>query len=254
LHKAGTVGPRAMHAIAMHAQALGPIHHSAETGSGKTTILFSHLSENHVVFALNDKWDQSVSCVKSSPLFRSEHVTFVEGPTQHTLPKFSFVNKLQIALIDGPHGYPFPDMEYFYFYPLIDEGGLLLVDDIQIPSIGRMFEIIKADDMFELIDIADNNLAFFRRTTAQLIDPLSDSWWLQGYNRAHYEQITQPQRPPQQAASSTVEQPISPLGVPSTTTAIGSALRLFSRITPRTLKKLIPISVKDRLRTRMLSD
>jgi len=61
------------------------------------------------------------------------------------LPKYNFQAKVQIALIDRPHGYPFPDLEYFYFYPLIETGGLLLVDDIKIPTISRMFEIIASD-------------------------------------------------------------------------------------------------------------
>ncbi len=46
------------------------------------------------------------------------------------------------VLIDGPHGYPFPDMEYYYFYPLIKPGGILIIDDIHIPSNGRMADII----------------------------------------------------------------------------------------------------------------
>ena len=38
--------------------------------------------------------------------------------------------------------------------------------------------------MFELLEIVDDNTAFLRRTGAPLIDPDSDSWWLQGYNKA----------------------------------------------------------------------
>jgi hypothetical protein len=60
---------------------------------------------------------QSISRVKSSPLFEADTVVFVEGPTQRTLPKFDFAEKHQLVLLDGPHGYPFPDLEYFYLYP-----------------------------------------------------------------------------------------------------------------------------------------
>jgi hypothetical protein len=49
---------------------------------------------------------------RNSPLFRPEAVTYIEGPTQKTLPRHTFANEVQIALIDGPHGYPFPDLEY----------------------------------------------------------------------------------------------------------------------------------------------
>ena len=184
-HLAGSVPRKILNAIVDHARKVGPVQNSVETGSGKTTLLFSHLSKNHVVFAL-DNGNKSISSAKKSELFNSQNVTYIEGPTQKTLPRYVFNQKFDIALIDGPHGYPFPDLEYYYFYPNLIEGGLLLLDDIQIPSIQRMFEIIRADDMFELLEVI-NNMAFFRRTDSPLIDPYSDSWWSQGYNRPHYE-------------------------------------------------------------------
>jgi len=51
-----------------------------------------------------------------------------------------------------------------------------------------MFEIIKSESMFELVEKVGNT-AFFRRTTSPVHDPLSDGWWLQGYNKAFYEQM-----------------------------------------------------------------
>jgi hypothetical protein len=183
-HGAGTMSATVIQTMARHAEQIGQIQHSAETGSGKTTLLFSQLSEDHTVFALD--CGGSVNRVKNSALFNPKTVTYIEGPSQVTLPSHVFKDKLQIALIDGPHAYPFPDLEYYYFYPHICEGGLLLIDDINIPTIDRMFEIIKADEMFELIEIVEST-AFFRRTAAPLIDPLGDDWQLQGFNRSFHE-------------------------------------------------------------------
>jgi hypothetical protein len=190
-HGAGSVSTNVLRAIARHVERMGTIQHSAETGSGKTTLLFSHLSADHVVFAVDAA--RSMSQVRNSHLFNARSTTFVEGPTQRTLPGQIFSHRHQVVLIDGPHGYPFPDLEYYYLYPTIDVGGLLLLDDIQIPSIGRMFDIIRADEMFELLEIVDDNTAFLRRTGAPLINPESDSWWLQGYNRSYYQQLVSPQ-------------------------------------------------------------
>ena len=52
LHGAGTVSPSALRAIAKHARQR-TILHSAETGCGATTLLLSHLSQNHTVFTLD---------------------------------------------------------------------------------------------------------------------------------------------------------------------------------------------------------
>jgi hypothetical protein len=226
-HIAGPVSSRVLRSIAQHAEQIGTIQNSVETGSGKTTLLFSHLSSNHLVFAKDV--GKSVSQVKVSPLFKAQTVTFMEGPTQGSLPNYRFTHKVQIALIDGPHGYPFPDLEYYYFYPLLEAGGLLLVDDIKIPSIGRMFDIIKADDMFNLLEIVDN-MAFFRRSEAPLIDPQSDSWWLQGFNNAYYKEIhPRPHLPRVQSCLA----------------------RIMPQSLKTTLKKKIPVRLKKMLRQRM---
>jgi hypothetical protein len=113
LHGAGTVSADALSAIAAHASKR-PIRNSVETGCGATTLLLSHLGENHKVFALDI--GNSVSSVRRSAMLRSEVVTFIEGPSQRTLPKHHFSEKLQLALIDGPHAYPFPDLEYFSLF------------------------------------------------------------------------------------------------------------------------------------------
>jgi hypothetical protein len=219
-HGSGTMSNIVLEAIASHAGTMGDISHSAETGSGKTTLLFSHLSKHHQVFAMD--FGESISQVKRSRLFNASSVAYVEGPSQLTLPQHVFKDKLQIALIDGPHGYPFPDLEYYYFYPQVDLGGLLLLDDINIPSIQRMYEIIKAGDMFELVEVVEYT-AFFRRTAAPMVDPLSDSWWLQGYNRAHYEYAMARAR-----------------------RAENAGYRRIARLIPPQLKRLIPITWKTR--------
>jgi hypothetical protein len=156
-------------------------------------------------------------------------VTFIEGPTQKTLPNYEFDRGFQIILIDGPHGYPFPDLEYYFFYPHLESNGLLILDDTQIPSIGRMLDILRADPMFDLVEMVGHT-AFLRRTSAPIIDPCSDSWWLQGYNREHYEQITS-------------ESPNKSL--------FGPFLRRMSGLTPRAIKDRLPEDFKKKLRKRM---
>jgi len=162
------------------------IQNSVETGTGKTTLLLSHLSAHHTVFAKDDAGDgDSLQVVRESPLLRSAGVEFVVGPTQRTLPKYEFKKNLQLVLMDGPHGYPFPDLEYYYLYPHIGEGGLFILDDIGIPTIFNLFKFLRDDPMFELVDVSEMT-AFFKRTGQPLFDPLDDGWWLQEYNRKRF--------------------------------------------------------------------
>ena len=180
LHGSGTFSPTALRALIRYTQSLDHIEHSVETGSGASTLVLSHLSQHHTAFTV-DSGSGSLENVRHSPLFRAENVTIVEGPTQLTLPHHSFQHPVQFALIDGPHGYPFPDLEYFYFYPHISTGGLLVLDDTQIPTIHHQLEFLKADAMWRFEELVDTT-AFFRRTDAPLFPTTGDGWWLQNYN------------------------------------------------------------------------
>jgi hypothetical protein len=43
------------------------------------------------------------------------------------LPQYHFT-RLQLVLIDG-YGYPFPDLQYYFLYPHLETGALLILDD-----------------------------------------------------------------------------------------------------------------------------
>ncbi len=184
-HGAGSLRPRVLEAIARYA-AEREIRCSVETGTGRSTLLLSHLSQNHIVFAKNDRGDgDSLARVQQSPLLRSQVVTFVVGPTQRTLPSYQFHEPLQFVLLDGPHGYPFPELEYYFIYPNLKEHALLILDDIDIPTIFNLFSFLREDAMFTHLETV-HTTAFFERTRAPLFDPLADGWWLQKYNRSRH--------------------------------------------------------------------
>lgn len=182
-HKAGTLDVSVLAAIVKHTAHL-LMEHTLETGSGKSTLLLSNISRHHLVFALD--FGDSITCVKKSPLFNQANVEYVEGPTQSTLPYYRFVHKLDFALIDGPHGYPFPEIEYYFIYPHLKEGAILVVDDIHIPTIFNLFKFLMDDTMFEFLEIVNQTTAFFRRTSAPLFSPTGDGWWEQEYNKKNF--------------------------------------------------------------------
>lgn len=162
---------------------------SIETGCGKSTILFSNISESHLVFSYDDRnlgERSSVNYFFKCPYTRLDSVRVIYGPTQKTLPGYE-IPPLDAALIDGPHGFPFPELEYYFIYPHLKEGGILIIDDIHIPTIGLMHSILKEDPMFEPLMVLESKTAVLRRTDAPVFDPTGDGWWLQPYNRSRVD-------------------------------------------------------------------
>jgi hypothetical protein len=97
------------------------VENSVETGCGKSTVLFSNIANKHRVFALGDTAmkESSVNFFKNHPLGKKENVEFYFGPTQKTLQNFDHKIEYDIALIDGAHAYPFPELDYLSIYPFL---------------------------------------------------------------------------------------------------------------------------------------
>ncbi|HTQ56280.1 MAG TPA: class I SAM-dependent methyltransferase [Bryobacteraceae bacterium] len=179
LHTAGAMSPKTLTAIYSHVKQR-TIRFSLETGCGASTLLMSHLSGRHLVFAEDNK-SGSVENVRTSLLLNRSVVQFVEGPTQRTLPQFNFEDSAQFALLDGPHAYPFPDLEYYHVYPVLDHGALFVLDDIHIKTINNLYCFLKEDAMFRLDEVVGTT-AFFTRTDAPTFCPTGDGWQSQLYN------------------------------------------------------------------------
>ena len=164
-----------------------PLAHSVETGCGKTTILLSNLSARHLVFTLDDSQSPngSLNYVRGCPMFRADTTQFIVGPTQRTVGRHVFDAPLDFAMLDGPHAYPFPELEYYALYPHLRPGALLVIDDIHIPTIHRLYEFVREDDMFEPVTVV-RTTAFLRRTGAPTFSPVSDGWPEQRFNARRF--------------------------------------------------------------------
>jgi hypothetical protein len=112
-----------------------------------------------------------------------ESIIPIFGSIQKLLPFHKHTYKYDLVLLDGAHGWPYPELEYYFFYPHIQTGGLLIIDDIRIPTIGRMADVLAEDCMWGLLKIIGGNTAVYRRTDAECFDPYADGWWTQIYNR-----------------------------------------------------------------------
>jgi precorrin-6B methylase 2 len=157
----------------------GPFRSTVETGCGGSTLVLSHASDRHIAFAIEGT-DRTITELRSQHDLRTENVIFVEGETKDTLPGYPLEGEIDLALLDGPHAYPLPQIEFAYLFPRIRLGGWLVVDDIQIPSVYELFRFLEREPSVVLEEVAVRT-AFFRMASAVEHGP--DGWALQGMNR-----------------------------------------------------------------------
>ena len=137
-HPWDAMAPTALAAILQR----GPFQQTAETGCGGSTIVLSQASEQHTAFAVEGP-DRTISELRKHNDLLTGHVLFVEGDTKQTLPRHDWQGELDLVLLDGPHAYPLPQLEFVYLFPRIKLGGWLVIDDIQIPSVYELFRFLK---------------------------------------------------------------------------------------------------------------
>jgi hypothetical protein len=181
-HDAGNLNPAVLAAIVAHAARIGA-RETAETGCGLSTVVLSAIADCHTCFTVGA--GNSLALVQAVPHLRQNNVNFVIGPSQLTLPRHSFARPLDLVLIDGPHGFPFAQIEYFHFYQRLRKGGMLVVDDIHIPTIRQMYDFLRDDRMWTHVEDVLTT-AFFQRTDAPLFDPHGDGWETQQFNQRHF--------------------------------------------------------------------
>jgi precorrin-6B methylase 2 len=174
-HPWDAMSPMALSAILKR----GPFRCSAETGCGGSTIVLSHASERHTAFAIEGE-NRTISELRKRSDLCGERVIFVEGETKATLPEYKFDSELDLALLDGPHAYPLPQLEFVYLFPRIRSGGWLVMDDIQIPSVYELFRFLKKESSVALEEVVVRT-AFFRRVGG--VEGGPDDWQQQGMNQ-----------------------------------------------------------------------
>jgi FkbM family methyltransferase len=193
MHRAGSLAPAPLDKLEWYLQSYfeGKAVRSVETGCGASTIIFAQYAAQHTVYCFDDRSEDrsSVSYAQNFPGFGHKYTRWIYGPTQRTIFSQPLEHAVDIVLIDGPHGYPFPELEYFAFYPWLQQGGILIVDDIHIPTINNLYKFLLQDDSFRADGVVATT-AYFRRAEAAAFNMEGDGWWLQRYNAQRFPRVT----------------------------------------------------------------
>jgi FkbM family methyltransferase len=160
---------------------------TVETGCGASTIMFARYAEQHTAYCTDDREssNSNVLYAQGFPGFHRERVNWIYGPPQRTIFARPLERPVDVLLIDGPHGYPFPELEYFGLYSCLQPGSILIVDDIHIPTINNFYQFLLQDDSFRPHGLVVTT-AYFQRTDTPPFNMEADDWWLQRYNAQHF--------------------------------------------------------------------
>jgi hypothetical protein len=106
---------------------------SIETGCGISTAVFAGRRAQHLCLTLVQSEADTFTSWCDRHGTRSETVSFVIGPSELTLPRLD-LGHIDVAFIDGNHGHPLPVIDWYYTVTHFAVGGVVFVDDVQLPA------------------------------------------------------------------------------------------------------------------------
>ena len=150
---------------------------SIETGIGHTTFIFALRSKMHTVCFLEHYVENNVRAYANGIGLDLSNVSFKPGKSQYVLPTLK--DQFNFALIDGDHMFPSPSIDFYYINQLMSVGGIMMVDDLQIPAVKLVFDFLSVSSNWKLQCMLDQQrVCVFKK----IKDDKYDWWGSQEYN------------------------------------------------------------------------
>ena len=103
-----------------------------ETGAGLSTLLFAFKGTEHTCITPSSGEVERLVGYCAQRGVSTERIRFLVEKSQYALPRLQLPGELDLAVVDGGHGFPVPFVDWFFIAPKLRLGGILVVDDTQL--------------------------------------------------------------------------------------------------------------------------
>jgi hypothetical protein len=121
-----------------------PGFRTLETGCGYSTIVFALRGCRHAAVSPFPEEHRCINDWCTAHRVSVETVTYHAVRSQRILPALE-PTPLDLVIIDGDHAVPTPLIDFYYTADRLVEGGLLLVDDVQLRSVQQLCEFLNTE-------------------------------------------------------------------------------------------------------------
>lgn len=120
-----------------------------ETGSGSSTIVFAAAGAAHEAVTPDAAEETRIRGECERRGIDSSSVRFRIGPSHEVLPRLE-PRPLDLVLLDGAHGFPYPVLDWWYVAPHVRVGGLVLLDDAYMPPVRVLVDALRKQPAWEV--------------------------------------------------------------------------------------------------------
>jgi hypothetical protein len=120
-----------------------------ETGSGSSTLVFAAGGAEHEAITPDPAEEERIRGECRERGIDSSRVRFHIGPSHEVLPRWE-PRPLDLVLVDGAHGFPYPILDWWYLAPHVRVGGVMLLDDAYMPPVRALVDALRAQPGWEI--------------------------------------------------------------------------------------------------------
>ena len=165
---------------------LSPEACTLETGAGLSTLVFALRGARHTCITPNESEVDAIRSYAESQSIDLSRTRFLVDSSDRCLPR-ERLPTLDLVLIDGKHAFPWPTIDWFYSSEALRPGGIMVVDDANIPSVGYLCQFMREDPRWSLLKQFDETTFFFRKGSD---DPRKVAWHMQPWVTQRYRPRT----------------------------------------------------------------
>ena len=108
-----------------------------ETGAGLSTMVFAARGAEHETVTPEEAEVARILAECQARGISTDRVRFHVGPSHEVLAAWQ-PRPLDLVLLDGAHGFPYPILDWWHVAPHLRTGGLLLLDDAYMGAVAAL--------------------------------------------------------------------------------------------------------------------
>ena len=170
-----------LHTLEAMQSYLRPGMRTLETGCGHSTVMFALNGVEHYCVTPARGETERVQEFCQGKGIDASGLHFLVGNSQDELAKLPPDSRLDLVFIDGGHFFPIPCIDWYYCDLHLKEGGILVLDDLRIPTVRMVYDFMRVDSHWEQLRMIDDTV-YFRKVRYA---PNLHDWPEQEYNRSY---------------------------------------------------------------------
>jgi methyltransferase family protein len=153
----------------------------AETGAGCSTLAFLTATDGPVMtIAPDQELHQRILAAAMDYEIGVDSWTFLDERSEVALPKLAADQiRVDVALIDGGHGWPTPFVDFCYLNQMMMTGSTLILDDLQLYSVGELARLLVRQWQWERVSDGPSRKTIALRKMTD--EPYLSDWGGQPY-------------------------------------------------------------------------